>query len=212
MNYTYRLTGRVDSLNANDLERDIFAEYEKNGELTIDASELSYISSAGLRVLLKLRRFIERIPEKDSMVHGDFHTNNIMVQGDELLIIDMAEISYGNPIYDLSSAYYVHVMNAKQHPDQVMRYLNVTPEIAIKLWDVIMKVYFHTEDSDKIDRYNRIIENFCLLKSALIPAIWVNMPNEHKARATEAAKAYLFPQMDVMLEDLNELLESLQPG
>ena len=88
-----------------------------------------------------------------------------------------------------------------------MRFLNVTPEIAIKLWDEIVKIYFNTEDRDKIDRYNRIIEKFCLLKSALIPAIWVNMPDEDKKHSVEAAKAYLFPQMDAMLEELNELGE-----
>ncbi len=385
MSHVYKLIGRLDSKNAGDVERDIMSEFEKYGELTIDAAELKYISSAGLRVLLKLRQmqkhleitdvspevydilevtgfvelldvkkkfrevsienceligkggigsvyrisedeiikvyssktsvesieqerqlarsafvagvptaipydmvkvgdsyglvfemvkadviarkftgeaehfdeyakkyailfktihtisltnsglpstesiylsyldqlsdwydeseierlkwFIGQIPTKDTMVHGDFHTNNIMVQGDELLIIDMAEISCGNPIYDLASTYFVHVLNAKLHPDNVMRFLNVTPETAIKLWDEIVKIYFNTEDRDKIDRYNRIIEKFCLLKSALIPAIWVNMPDEDKKHSVEAAKAYLFPQMDAMLEELNELGE-----
>ena len=367
MSHVYKLIGRLDSKNAGDVEWDIFSEFEKYGELTIDASELIYISSAGLRVLLKLRQkqkhleitdvspevydilevtgfvelldvkkkyrevsienceligkggigsvyrisedeiikvyssntsvesieqerqlarsafvagvptaipydmvkvgdsyglvfemvkadviarkftgeaehfdeyakkyailfktihsisltnsglpstesiylsyldqlsdwydeseierlkwFIGQIPARDTMVHGDFHTNNIMVQGDELLIIDMAEISCGNPIYDLASTYYVHVLNAKRNPNNVMRFLNVTPDIAIKLWDEIVKIYFNTEDRDKIDRYNRIIEKFCLLKSALIPAIWVNMPDEDKKRSVEAAKA-----------------------
>jgi anti-anti-sigma factor len=54
MGYVYKLSGRVDSSNAGNVEKDIFAEYEKEGELSIDAGELCYISSAGLRVLLKL--------------------------------------------------------------------------------------------------------------------------------------------------------------
>ncbi|MBQ7200049.1 MAG: phosphotransferase [Eubacterium sp.] len=69
----------------------------------------------------RLKWFIGQIPARDTMVHGDFHTNNIMVQGDELLIIDMAD--------------------------------------------------------------------------------------EDKKHSVEAAKAYLFPQMDAMLEELNELGE-----
>ena len=155
--------------------------------------------------IARLRWFIGQIPERDTMVHGDFHTNNIMVQGDELLIIDMAEISCGNPIYDLASSYYAHMLNPRQDPDSVMRFLGVTPEIAIRLWNVMMKVYFHTEDPDELERINRTIEGFCLLKAALIPAIWVNMKEEHKKSSVEAARRYLFPQMEALLDGLKEL-------
>ena len=37
MGYVYKLSGRVDSSNAGNLEKDIFAEYEKEGELSIGA-------------------------------------------------------------------------------------------------------------------------------------------------------------------------------
>lgn len=154
----------------------------------------------------RLRWFIEQIPEKDTMVHGDFHTNNIMVQGDELLIIDMAEISCGHPIFDLAASYYAHKLNPQRDPDSVMKYLNVTPEIAMRLWDKMMSIYFNTNDSEKINKYNSIIEGFCLLKAALIPAIWVNMPDEHKKASVETAKKYFFPQMDNLLEEINKML------
>lgn len=135
-----------------------------------------------------LRWFITNIPEHNTMVHGDYHTNNIMVQGDELLLIDMAEISCGHPIFDLASSYYAHKLNPQRDPDSVMRYLNVTPEIAMKLWDVIMQIYFGTDDRSVIDKYNTVIEKFSLLKSALIPAIWVNMPDERKKRLCRCRK------------------------
>lgn len=155
--------------------------------------------------LERLRWFIQQIPEKDTMVHGDFHTNNVMVQGDELLIIDMEEISYGNPIYDLAASYFVHVVNARRYPDRVMRYLNVTAEVAIDLWNVIMRHYFNTEDQEAINSYNTIIENFCLLKSALVPAIWVNVPDDQKKESVEAARTHFFPQMESLLESLQRI-------
>ena len=155
--------------------------------------------------LERLRLFITNIPERDTMVHGDYHTNNIMVQGEELLLIDMAEISCGHPIFDLASSYYAHKLNPQRDPDSVMRYLNAAPEIAMKLWDVIMQIYFGTDDRTVIDKYNAVIEKFCLLKSALIPAIWVNMPDERKKGSVDAAKKYLFPQMESMLKELNDM-------
>jgi len=72
----------------------------------------------------------------------------------------------------------------------------------------MMKVYFNTDDRETIERFNKTIEGFCLLKAALIPAIWVNMPDEHKKRSVQAAKEYFFPQMEALLSGLDELSAS----
>ncbi len=49
------LEGRIDTNNAPQIEKQIFEGLEgKQGELIIDAKDLAYISSAGLRVLMKL--------------------------------------------------------------------------------------------------------------------------------------------------------------
>ena len=171
---------------------------------------LGYLSHLGEwydeKELELLKRFIERIPDKNTMVHGDFHTNNVMVQGDELLIIDMAEISCGNPIFDLASSYFAHNLNPRRDPNSVMRYLNITADVALRLWDVMMRYYFDTDDGGKIEKYNSVIEGFCMLKAALIPAIWVNMPNERKKAIVEAAKKHFFPQAENLLEKLDEIL------
>lgn len=53
------LEGRIDSTNAAETEKALMALIEKHGdkELVIDAQGLQYISSAGLRVLLKVRKY-----------------------------------------------------------------------------------------------------------------------------------------------------------
>ena len=54
---TIYLTGRIDSSNAAETERKINAQTGANTEeLTLDASGLEYISSAGLRVILRLKK------------------------------------------------------------------------------------------------------------------------------------------------------------
>ena len=51
------LSGRIDSANAADAEKAITAETEGfDGELILDAAGLEYISSAGLRVILRLKK------------------------------------------------------------------------------------------------------------------------------------------------------------
>ena len=65
MSYVYRIRGRVDSNNAEEVEQELLALHEKHGELSIDADDLVYISSAGLRVLLKLRKMQEELEVKN---------------------------------------------------------------------------------------------------------------------------------------------------
>ena len=57
------LEGRIDTTNAGQVEKEIFAAIEKSGKPPVfDAEKLEYISSAGLRVLLKVSKsFKEKI-------------------------------------------------------------------------------------------------------------------------------------------------------
>lgn len=51
------LTGRIDSSNATEVESKIKEQIEGfSGELELDAAELEYISSAGLRIILRLKK------------------------------------------------------------------------------------------------------------------------------------------------------------
>ncbi|MBO6302474.1 MAG: anti-sigma factor antagonist [Ruminiclostridium sp.] len=55
------LEGRIDTNNAAQTENEIFGAVEgKTGDIIIDAEKLEYISSAGLRVLMKLRKSIKK--------------------------------------------------------------------------------------------------------------------------------------------------------
>ena len=54
--FKYYLNERIDSNNAAKFEADVFKAYEENGDLELDGRNLKYISSAGLRVILKLRK------------------------------------------------------------------------------------------------------------------------------------------------------------
>ena len=54
--FKYYLNERIDSNNASEFEADVFKAYRENGDLELDGRNLKYISSAGLRVILKLRK------------------------------------------------------------------------------------------------------------------------------------------------------------
>ena len=55
-----RLIGEVDSMNAGEIEADLLKQIDGIKELVFDLSELEYISSAGLRVLLSMQKLMKK--------------------------------------------------------------------------------------------------------------------------------------------------------
>ncbi len=57
---TVALTGRLDTMTAPDLERELKDSLDGVTALTMDLKDLEYISSAGLRVLLSTQKVMNR--------------------------------------------------------------------------------------------------------------------------------------------------------
>jgi len=49
----------------------------------------------------KVLRFIADIPEADTALHGDLHFGNAIFRGEESWLIDIGELGYGYPLWDL---------------------------------------------------------------------------------------------------------------
>jgi anti-sigma B factor antagonist len=62
---TVKVSGRLDTTTSPELEQELAGQLEELEELVMDFTELEYISSAGLRVLLAARK---TIPDGASMV------------------------------------------------------------------------------------------------------------------------------------------------
>lgn len=56
---TVTLAGEIDSLNINDIEKELLEQVEGVTDLTFDLKDLVYISSAGLRVLLQMQKMMK---------------------------------------------------------------------------------------------------------------------------------------------------------
>ena len=57
---TVYISGRLDAVTALELDKDLTASLNGIDDLTIDLAELEYISSAGLRTLLKLQKRMDK--------------------------------------------------------------------------------------------------------------------------------------------------------
>ena len=61
-----------------------------------------YFPQESIDMLLNI---IDNIPKGNRLLHLDLQTKNAMVQGDEMMLIDMGEIGYGHPLLDMGHAY-----------------------------------------------------------------------------------------------------------
>lgn len=98
----------------------------------------------------KLKKMIDEIPEKNILLHGDFHTNNLMYQNGEPILIDMDTLSYGDPIFELANIYITYVGFGVIRPSMVERFIGMPYETACKVWKMFLPMYLQTDDAEKI--------------------------------------------------------------
>ena len=94
----------------------------------------------------KLRALIEAVPKQNTLLHGDYHTNNIMVQNGEPLLIDMDTLCMGHPVFELGSMFNAFVGYSELDHEDIMKFFGYSFETAGKFWDMALKMYLGTED------------------------------------------------------------------
>ena len=94
----------------------------------------------------KLRALIEAVPKQNTLMHGDYHTNNIMVQNGEPLLIDMDTLCMGHPVFELGSMFNAFVGYSELDHQNMMDFFGYSFETAGKFWNMSLQMYLGTED------------------------------------------------------------------
>ena len=94
----------------------------------------------------KLRALIEAVPKRNTLMHGDYHTNNIMVQNGEPLLIDMDTLCMGHPVFELGSMFNAFVGYSELNHQNMMEFFGYSFETAGKFWNIALRMYLGTED------------------------------------------------------------------
>ena len=85
-----------------------------------------------------LLRIVDSIPEGNRLLHLDLQTKNAMVQGDEMMLIDMGEVGYGHPMLDLGHAYSSMVSFVGDYEQTI----GMPRELGLRLWNLAIDYYF----------------------------------------------------------------------
>lgn len=149
-----------------------------------------------------LKEVIEMVPERDTMVHCDYHENNVLYQDGELILIDFADIGYGHPIFDLAGmAFRAHasfIPGRKAHH-------GLSPEDMMKFWKRELEIYFDSDNQTVIDEVYDMCRAFGYLRSALFPMKHKQISDELRDIHINDARQNLFTNREWTLEQVEKL-------
>ena len=94
----------------------------------------------------KLRDMVEALPKQNTMMHGDYHTNNIMIQNGEPILIDLDTLCVGHPIFELGSMYNAFIGFSELDHNVIKEFMGYDFDTAIRFWNTSLKRYLGTND------------------------------------------------------------------
>ena len=94
----------------------------------------------------RLCELVEAVPKQNTLLHGDYHSNNVMVQNGEPLLIDLDTLCMGHPVFELASLYNAYMGFSEVNPLESFDFFGFSRDIGEKFWTMSMKAYLGTED------------------------------------------------------------------
>lgn len=151
-----------------------------------------------------IRDIIDAIPESDRLLHNDCHPKNVMFNGagdDELILIDMGEVSSGHPLIDLSHTYSsLHIENNFED------IIGFPKELAEPFWQSFLRYYFDTDDEVKLACYNEMIAVAAMARTCC----WIAL-SDYPQEVIDGVRAYadnvFLPQKDYILSVIPKFRE-----
>jgi uncharacterized protein (TIGR02172 family) len=146
-----------------------------------------------------LRALVESVPDTGTLIHGDYHPNNIMVQLGELILIDMGDMSLGHPIFDFLATAATQVNLVKLSPEYAEYHTRMPAELITRTWRRLIDSYFADKDEDERKRIEDQICIFSKLKVALCPFFGRGVAEEIVQASIDDARQNLLPLIDSLI-------------
>ncbi len=114
----------------------------------------------------KLISLFKAVPDDDHMLHGDYHTNNLQLNDNEVLIIDMDTLSVGRPIFEFGPIFNAFIGFAELDHSVVLNFHGIDFDTACRFFHEALSAYLGTkcpaklrevEDKARIIAYSRLI-------------------------------------------------------
>ena len=118
----------------------------------------------------RLLELIRAVPENNHVLHGDYHTKNILVQNGEALLIDMDTLCQGDPVFEFGAIYLAFLGFPQLDHGVTQRFLGIPYETGVRFWRLALSRYFCTEDGaalQELENRAALLANVRLLERTL---------------------------------------------
>ncbi|MGE0723376.1 MAG: anti-sigma factor antagonist [Alphaproteobacteria bacterium] len=135
-----------------------------------------------------LQRRLEAIPDGDGCVHFDLHTSNIMMRGDEPVIIDMGDLSRGHYLFDIGLLCTIYGLPELGISEMATKIPNAD---GVRLLALFLERYF----SGKPDEERRLFEGNRHFLSSLRLIYTITFLPKLRDQLAHAVKELLMPRI-----------------
>lgn len=158
----------------------------------------------------KLKNILNVLPDSDTLIHGDYHPRNIMRKDDELMLIDMGNVSCGHPIFDFIAMSVSMPVLARASEELGEQFIQIPGGRIVPFWKKVLSLYFKVDDEKKIDELDHLFCTIGRLKRAVVPVVAAGAGDELIKSCVEDARTTLFGNYDeIMSTDWGKLFESV---
>ncbi len=98
----------------------------------------------------KLRDMTAAIPPSCRMLHGDFHTKNLMMQDGEVLLIDMDTLSVGDPVFEFAQIYLSFVGYQEGTEGDFDEFIGFRKSTGRAVWEKVCRLYWEGASEEEI--------------------------------------------------------------
>lgn len=98
----------------------------------------------------KLLKMVQDVPKDNHMIHGDYHTKNVELTENEVLLIDMDTLAVGHPVFELASMFNAFSGFFECNPEGILSFQGFDIDTAHTFWNRVLKAYLETDDEERV--------------------------------------------------------------
>lgn len=145
--------------------------------------------------LEKMRRLVLSVPDRNTLVYGDYHPQNILVSDGELVFVDLGDTCLGHSVFDFAMMANTHHIIPKMNPAYAEKYFAVPAQLMLHLWDDVFSGCFCEYSPEEQSCIRKGIMAFATLRQGLSPADGRVFPEQVLAANVAAVKKRLLPEI-----------------
>lgn len=193
--YVSEYANLLKKINQTVIKPDSMPDYKETAFIWIETAQ----KALPPEIYNKIFSMIKATPDNGTMLHCDYHTNNLMYVNGETLIIDMDTLSHGHPIFDLANIYVAHIGFGELSPEVVSKYLGYPYEVSVEVWQKFLPLYLETTDENRI---KEVEEKTKLLAYVRILRHMIRR-NEHETEEGQKKLLYFVDQITKLVDKID---------